>query len=161
MKRRYFICDDLDELEDAQNELFEAGVQDHQVHVLSDDEKGLHEHHMHGVNAFSKTDIIQSTLRGATIGVCFSALALLIPYMMGLIADIGWTPFFLLAIIALGFSTWEGSLWGIQEFNAQFRKLEAQIHHGQHLMIIDIHEKQQNAVNRMASHHPQLTPTEL
>ena len=161
MKRQYFICDDLDELEVAQNELFDAGVLDHQVHILSDDEKGLHEHHMHGVNAFSKTDIIQSTLRGAIIGIGLSALTLLIPYMLGLITDIGWTPFLLLAILALAFSTWEGSLWGIQEFNSQFKKLEAQIHHGQHLMIVDINDKQQNIINLMAGHHPKLTPTEL
>ncbi|NRB38326.1 MAG: hypothetical protein HRU20_07630 [Pseudomonadales bacterium] len=161
MERQYFISNDLDELEDAQQELLKSGLNDEQVHVLSDDEAGVDEHHMHGVNAFSKTDIIQSTIRGALIGVVFSAMSLLVPYMFGLIGDIGWTPFLFLAIIALGFSTWEGGLWGIQEFNTRFSRFESQIHDGKHLMIIDIDDNQRNAVNVMASHHPKLMPTHL
>ena len=161
MEHHYFLCNDLNELEHAQQELFDAGLTDHQVHVLSDDDAGVSQHHMHGMNAFSKTDIIRSTVRGALIGVIFSGMALLVPFLFGLIGDIGWTPFIFLAIIALGFSTWEGSLWGIQEFNTRFLRFENQIHDGKHLMVIDHSDSQNNAVDVMANHHPRLRPAQL
>lgn len=161
MQRQYFLCRDLNELEEIHDELLRAGFADEQVHVLSDDEDGVSRHHMQGVNSFSRTDIIRSTLRGALIGVIFSAAALLVPFMLGLISDIGWTPFIFLAIIAFGFSIWEGGLWGVQEFNSRFSKVESSIHNGQHLMIIDFNEQQKSTLNLMLGQHPRLTPAPI
>lgn len=159
MLRQYFICNDLDELEDAQNELMQAGLKNHQVHVLSDDKCGITEHHLRGINDFSKTDIIRSTLNGTIIGLFLSTASLFIPYIFGLTTSIGWPPFIFIAAAALFFSTWEGGLWGIQEINNCFNRFEHQIHSGKHLMIIDGSNKQTYCINAMAEHHPSFTHT--
>lgn len=156
MERKYFLCSNLDELEQAQNELVDSGFSDNQLHVLSNDDAGVEQHHMHGVNCFSKTDIVLSTVRGAIIGVAASALALILPYFFGMTNDIGWTPFIFLAIIALGFSTWEGGLWGIQELNTHYKRFEKALEKGRHVMIIDYSAHQYNALQEVVDHHPKM-----
>lgn len=154
MDRKFYICNDLDELEMAQQELLENGFDDKQLHVLSNDDAAVKEHHLHEVDSFSKTDIVHSTLRGAVIGVFVSALALLLPYLFGMTADIGWTPFVFMAIIALGFATWEGGLWGIQELNSHYKAFKPTLDRGEHVLIVDYASNQQQALQRVASHHP-------
>jgi hypothetical protein len=158
MERKYYLCNNLDELELAQNELVKSGFKDQQLHVLSDDDAAVVQHHLHEVNCFSKTDIVNSTVRGALIGIGLSALALLLPYLFGMTQDIGWTPFILMAIIALGFSTWEGGLWGIQEMNANFKNFEYDLHRGMHVLIVDCTTQQRLALQKVVQQHPAMKP---
>jgi hypothetical protein len=134
--------------------------------VLSHDDAGVRQRHLHELGTFSKTDIVHSTLRGAVVGIFGCALALLLPYLFGMTADIGWTPFVFMAIIALGISTWEGGLWGIQELNWHFRAFEPLLDRGEHVLIVDvarihedeldfeIAETQEDVLRDVASHHP-------
>lgn len=158
MDRKYYLCDNLDELALTQEELVENGFNDQQLHVLSDDDAAVVQHHLHEVNCFSKTDIVNSTLRGALIGIGLSALLLLLPHQLGMTNDIGWTIFVFMAIIALGFSTWEGGLWGIQEFNSSFKDFEHDLRRGMHVMIVDYTAHQRLALQKVLQNHPTLKP---
>src|ERR1700758_1699893 len=108
MQRRYFISDDLDDLEVVEEQLEGAGVSTPQIHVLTAHDADLdHHEHLHRVQSFMKKDIVHSTLIGAVIGVCASALVLAVAHFAGWTQTAaGWVPFVFLAVVVLGFCTW-------------------------------------------------------
>ena len=156
MEHRYFISDDLDEVEDLQNELLQSGFSNTQVHVLSEDETGLAKHHLLSINSLSKTDVLHSTLLACIPGSAAALAAILIPYNLGAVNEVGWGALIMLAIITFAFFTWEGGLWGIQQINSRFSEFESQINAGNHIMIVDYQNKQTPALNSAAGHHPSI-----
>ena len=145
MKRFYFISDDLDDLERLEAELEDNGLQEPQIHVLSEDDAELARHRLNEVHSFMKTDVVHSAIRGAVLGLVAAFLALAVANLSGLPEAVGWAPFVFLAIVLLGFFTWEGGLFGIQETNSQFRRFEADLKHGRHIFIVDINPEQECA----------------
>ena len=111
MKRHFFISEDLDDLEKFEEELERAGVTTPQIHVLTLDDTGEENHaHLHGVQSIMKKDVIQSGEYGLAVGVVAAALVIGLTYMMEwYTSPAGWIPFIFLAIILLGFFTWEAS----------------------------------------------------
>lgn len=158
MKRHYFINDNLDELEQVEQELEHSGITTPQIHVLSKDEAGVQKHHLNEVNTFLRQDVIRSGEFGAMIGIGLSLLAIIVVWFTGLAATIGWVPFIFLSIVLLGFFTWEGGLWGIQEPNSRFRRFEEALDKGQHLLLVDIDKNQEETLQRTLARHPSIKP---
>ncbi len=72
-----------------------------------------------------KKDIVHSATCAAVAGLSAAALVLAIAYFAGWTETaVGWIPFIFLAVILLGFFTWEGRLLGIQKPNHHFRHFE-------------------------------------
>ena len=67
-----------------------------------------------------------------------------------------WMPFIFLAIVVLGFCTWEGGLWGIQEPNHQFKRFQRELDDGKHILFVDIEQSQQQTVQSVLRDHPGL-----
>ena len=95
---------------------------------------------------FEKTDVIRSGTYGAVIGVILASLMLALPTVLSIESPVGNMPFIFGAIVVLGFSTWEGGLLGIQRENQKFAFVNDDIHHGEHLMIVDYDENASSAV---------------
>src|SRR3989440_12860411 len=108
--RHYFISNSLDDLEVFEEQLEAAGVSTPQIHVLSKHDAEGHQHpHLHEVESFMKNDIIHSTIQGALIGICAFVLVLVVAYFSEWTPTAaGWVAFFFLAVLVLGFCTWEG-----------------------------------------------------
>lgn len=140
MKHSYLMSKDLEEMKAIEQDLVGEGIDPHHIHIMSDDESGLHKHQLQPVNQFVKTDIIRCTLWGCMIGIVLSMFTLSMPALLDYSSAIETLPFIFLAIILLGISTWEGGLWGIQVMNRRFKNLEDDLHHGQHLMIVDYNQ---------------------
>src|SRR5271169_615015 len=119
MLRHYFVSDNLDDLEVFEEQLEAAGISTPQIHVLSRNDAAVHQHHhLHEVESFMKKDIVHSATRGALVGLCGFALILAVAYFAGWTRTaVGWMPFIFLALVLLGFWTWEGGLFGIQRPN--------------------------------------------
>lgn len=156
--RHYFISDNLDDLEVLEEELEAAGVTTPQIHVLSNDETGLANHrHLHEVQSLLKKDLVHSLAIGAAVGVILSSLIIGFAWFSGLPEQtVGWVPFVFLAIIALGFSTWEGGLFGIQVPNAHFRRFEKALEEGKHVFFVDLDPDQEPILERALKGHPTL-----
>lgn len=159
MKRHYYISDDLDDLESIEQELENNGVTTPQIHVLSNDDADVEEHHLHNVEAVLKKDVVHSMERGAIIGVLASAVVLAIAYFAGFTnTAAGWLPFIFLAVVILGFCTWEGGFLGIQSPHYQLKRFENALKKGKHVFFVDVDSEQEPLLTRVLQGHPHLKP---
>jgi len=158
MLRHYFISDSLDDLEVFEEQLEAAGVSTPQIHVLSRNDAEVEQHHhLHEVQSFMKNDIVHSTALGAAIGLCASALVLAVAYFAGWTESAaGWIPFIFLAVVVLGFCTWEGGLFGIQKPNHNFARFEQALRDGKHLFFVDLEPHQEAVLENVLKFHPQV-----
>lgn len=160
MRRHYFISDDLDDLEVIEEQLESAGVATPQIHVLTAHDAELDDHeHLHRVQSFMKKDVVHSTLIGAAVGVCLFALVLAVAYFAGWTTTAaGWVPFLFLAIVVLGFSTWEGGLFGLHKPNFHLARFEQHIKNDKHILFVDLEHAQEEILASVLKSHPKLEP---
>lgn len=158
MKRHYYISDNLDDLETIEHQLEDAGVTTPQIHVLSEDDAGVKTHHLNEVEAVLRKDVVHGTELGAVVGVIGAAIILLAAWATGIAATITWVPPIFLAVIVLGFCTWEGGLIGIQEPHADFIRFRDNLHAGKHILVVDVSQAQEHILLRVTGEHPKLIP---
>jgi hypothetical protein len=156
MKRHFFISDDLDDLETVERDLEAAGVTTPQIHVLSEDDAGVETHHLHEVEAVLKKDVVHGIERGAVVGALGAVAILLLAWWSGLTETYTWVPAIFLAVIVLGFCTWEGGLIGIQEPHVDFKRFENELHAGKHILFVDVDPEQESILSRVVAGHPKL-----
>ncbi len=159
MKRHFYISNNLDDLEAVETELESSGLSSPQIHVLSQNDAEVQHHHLHQVEAVLKKDVVHSMELGAVIGVIAAAVVLAVAYFAGWTdSPAGWIPFIFLAIVVLGFCTWEGGLFGIQEPHYQFKRFQDALQEGKHVFFVDVTEQQEDILNKVVNSHPQLEP---
>jgi hypothetical protein len=158
MLRHYFVSDNLDDLELFEEQLEAAGVATPQIHVLSANDAEVERHsHLHAVQSFMKKDIVRSTELGALVGICAFALVLAVAYFAGWTdSPAGWTPFIFLAVVLLGFFTWEGGLIGIQEPNRNFTRFKEALNDGKHVFFVDLEPGQEAILEAILKRHAQV-----
>lgn len=157
MNRHYYISDNLDDLETVEQELEANGISTEQIHVLSENDAAVEKHHLHDVPSFMKQDVVRSGQRGAIVGTVLAALVLGLAYWMGWTETAaGWIPFAFLAVVILGFCTWEGGFFGIQEPNAHFRRFKRLLKRGKHVFFVDVEPEQEETLDRVVKQHPRL-----
>ena len=159
MNRHYFITDDLDDLESAVSELKQGGLGEPHLHVLSRDDAGVANHpDLTPVEAVLKKDVVRGTEIGAVIGVAGAALVLGIAYASGITVSVGWMPFLFLAVVVLGFCTWEGGLFGIHESHADFERFQKQLDKGKHVFFVDQPGAREALLDDVIRRHPGIRP---
>ena len=158
MLRHYFISDNLDDLEVFEEQLEGAGVSIPQIHVLTSHDAELdHHEHLHRVQSFMKKDVIHSALLGAVVGACAFVLVLSVAYLAGWTETAaGWLPFVFLAVVLLGFCTWEGGLFGIQKPNYHFARFEQAIKNDKHIFFVDLEPRQEAVLEKVLKSHPRV-----
>lgn len=158
MKRHYFISDDLDDLDRIEQELERRGINKPQIHVLSKDDTAVETHpHLHNIEAVFKQDVVHGTLTGAMYGVLAASAVIIVAYMTKLPEAYTWMPFYFLAIVMFGFSTWSGGFYGIQTPHKDFRRFQKDLNKGRHVFIVDTDPSQEEILKKMADDHPHLT----
>lgn len=156
MQRHFFVSEDLDDLERFEEELERAGIATPQIHVLTLDDAGEETHdHLHGVQSLMKKDVIHSGEYGLAVGVAAAALVLGLTYLAEwYTSPAGWIPFIFLAIILLGFFTWEGGFIGIQTFNTNFKRFKEELEAGKHVFFVDLTADQEDTLAAIVKNHP-------
>lgn len=157
MKRHFYISDDLDDLQALEQELENQGVAIPQIHVLSQNDADVENHQLHEVEAVLKKDVVHSMELGAVVGCIAAVLVLALAYFAGWTETAaGWIPFIFLAIVVLGFCTWEGGLFGIQEPHHQFKQFQEALKEGKHVFFVDVTESQEAVLGQVVNAHPRL-----
>ncbi|WP_027856962.1 hypothetical protein [Marinobacterium jannaschii] len=157
MNRHYYISDNLDDLESLEHELEEHGINIEQIHVLSEKNAEVEQHHLHEVTSLMKNDAVHSGEIGAAIGVLLAAIILGLSWLFGWTdTAVGWMPFIFLAIVVIGFCTWEGGFLGIQMPNSHFQRFKRALKRGKHIFFVDVEPEQEPLLDEIAHHHPML-----
>lgn len=156
MKRHYYVTKDLDDLEAVETELERAGINASHIHVLTNDTAEITRHHLHPVNDLMKRDVLHTTVIGASLGLVLCVSILALASVSELAAQVGWTPFILLSIVILGFSTWEGGLFGIQRPSPELRRFFGSLRKGRHVLRVDVNPQQESALATVVAAHPAL-----
>lgn len=153
--RHYFISDDLDDLERVEQELESQGVETPQIHTLSLDDTDAENHvNLHDVSSLMKRDVIRSGELGALVGAVGAVVVLGVAYFAGWTNSVvGWIPFIFLAVIVLGFCTWEGGFIGIQRTNKNFRRFESSLKAGKHVFFVDLLPDQEGILEQVVARH--------
>lgn len=156
--RHYFIGDDLDDLERVEEELEARNVETAQIHVLSLDDTGTERHHhLHDVSSVMKSDVLRSGELGFVVGIIAAAATLGVAYYADWVGSrAGWIPFFFLAIVLVGFCTWEGGFIGIQKRNKHFERFERVLQEGRHVFFVDLRPEQEGILDEVVKRHPSL-----
>jgi len=161
MKHAYYMTNELKEIEAMHDELVGEGISEDQMHILSDEEATLEKHNLNPVNPFMRTDLLHSMRIGLIVGVVAAFAVVSIPVVFDFSTPIGNLPFYFGAVLVLGFATWEGGLWGIQEANHKYAEVEKEIHQGKHLLIVDYERKQMKSLRRAQQHYSNVEPMHL
>ena len=157
MIRHYYLSNDLTDVKEVESDLLRAGFTLPQLHVLTGNDAGVQQHQLNEVESVLKKDVIRSTEMGALIGIIGAILVLACAYMFNWTATAaGWMPFIFLAIVVLGFCTWEGGFIGIQRPNAEFSRFQKTLKAGKHIFFVDALIDQQVKLNRIMNNHPNL-----
>jgi len=157
MKRYFYIGNDLHELDAVQVELEANGFSRPQIHVFTEDDNGVNTHnHLNNMEPVLKKDVVYGTQLGAIVGLAASALVILIAWLTGWYNTATWVPFIFLAVVLLGFCTWEGGFLGIQETHHDFKRFKAVIESGKHVFFVDTENEQLPTLTRIMENHPNL-----
>lgn len=156
MKRHFYISNDLDDLENLEKDLESQEISRPQIHILSNSDAELEKHHLHQVESLLKKDVVYSTKIGFLVGVVAAALVLVTVYALNLVEGYLWVPIFFLAIILLGFCTWEGGLIGIQRPHHDYKKFQKLLEHGKHILIVDVRPEQEDLLQDIIRAHPKV-----
>jgi hypothetical protein len=65
-------------------------------------------------------------------------------------------PFFFLAVVLLGFCTWEGGLIGIHRPHHDFARFEQALKEGKHVFFVDLEPNQETILEKALQLHKQL-----
>jgi hypothetical protein len=157
MKRYYFVSEDLDDLALVEQQLEQAGIGTPQIHVLSENDEGVEQRHLHEVNSLMKRDVVHSWKVGAFVGAAAAAAVVLIAYLGGLAQTAaGWVPLILLAIIVFGFCAWVAGLLGLRRPNAHFKQFQQELKAGKHIFFIEASGEQEALAANVIKQHPNL-----
>ena len=69
---------------------------------------------------------------------------------------VGWVPFVFLAIIGLGFVTWEAGFIGMQAPNVHFTRFEKALAAGRHVLFVETDRADQKKLKKVIKNHPNL-----
>jgi len=157
MKCFYYLSPTLDISKKVSDDLHEAGLLDWYLHVISKDEDGLNQKHIHSSNYLETLDLFRGTTVGGAIGFVFAlfvvAMAVVFePYGQPLSN----TVYFLILLFFTLFGVWEGGLWGIDSENKKIKPFHDEIEKGKYLVLVyAAKEEEESITGMMKTKHPE------
>ena len=147
MKRFFYISTDLDELEKVEADLESHGILHGNMHVVSNSDAQVNSKNLNGVSSLLRKDVIFAPLKGAIIGAIIAVAILLTSYLMD-VSSTYWVLSIFAAIVAFGFCTWEGGMYGLHKDNKEFERFQKYIESGNHLFFVDVDDRSRPVLER-------------
>ncbi|WNO08416.1 NAD/FAD-utilizing enzyme [Teredinibacter sp. KSP-S5-2] len=138
MKRLFFISSSLDDIDKAEHQLIDAGINGDRFHLLSSNESAAIARDLHAISSLAKTDVVHWMERGVLIGMAGVLIVLSSGYFSGLYESFTWAPFIFLSLVIFGFSCWEAGFVGIQKKNYKYARFDRELSKGNHIFMVDI-----------------------
>ena len=157
MRCLYYLAPTLESTQKISDDLHAAGLMDFFLHVISKDESGLHERHIHSSNYLETLDIVRDGIIGAAIGLVAGLFgAALLMFFQPFGPDVPHFVYFAIVVVVTMFGAWEGGLAGIATENKELQKFHHEIEAGKYLILVYA-RKAQGAMVRsmMRANHPE------
>ena len=157
MKCLYYLAPTLDSTHVISDDLHEVGVKDFFVHVISRDEAGLQQQHIHSSNYLETLDLVRDGIIGGVLGFLVGLLGVaLLEYFDPIGVEIPAFVYYALVGVATLFGAWEGGLIGIGIENRKLAKFHDDIEAGKFLILIYALKEQEEVVSKMMrERHPE------
>ncbi len=157
MKCLYYLAPTLDSTHVISDDLHEAGVKDFFLHVVSRDEAGLQQQHIHSSNYLETLDLVRDGIIGGVLGFLVGLVGVaLLDYFDPIGVEIPTFVNYALVGVATLFGAWEGGLIGIGIENRKLAKFHDDLEAGKFLILIYALKEQEAAVSRMMrERHPE------
>jgi hypothetical protein len=150
MKCFYYLVPTLTDTHHVSDDLHTAGIDDFYIHIVSKNEAGLRQHHLHSSNYIETLDFVRIGFLGAATGLVLGVLGCI---LMSRLQPFGPNlPFFiyvLLTIAATLFGAWEGGLIGIGSENKKLARFHDDIEVGKYLILLYARKAQEETVRKM------------
>jgi hypothetical protein len=153
----YYLAPTLDSTHRITDDLHGAGIEDFYLHVVSRDESGLKNEHIHSSNYLETHDIVRDGIIGAAFGFLAGlAGAALLMYFQPMGPGIPSIVYLFVVFVATMFGAWEGGLAGIDSENKKLTKFRHDIDAGRYLILIYARRGKGAAVRAMMrARHPE------
>jgi hypothetical protein len=159
MKCLYYLAPTLKSTHDISEDLHEVGVNDYFLHVISRDECGLRQQHIHSSNYLETLDLIRDGLIGAVVGFLIGLLGVwALQYFAPFGPNIHVPSWVYYAIVAAAtcFGAWEGGLIGVATENKKIARFHDDLEAGKYLILIYALKAKEDAVRAMMrERHPE------
>lgn len=155
MKCFYYLSPTLASTEQISNDLHTVGIKDFYIHVVSKDESGLRQHHIHSSNYLETLDVIRVGLIGAFVGFTAGLVGVeLLRYFEPFGPGVPNLVYAAIVFVATMFGAWEGGLIGIGAENKKLERFHDDIEAGRYLVLIYARKEQDEKVRAlMADKH--------
>ena len=152
MKCLYYLAPTLKSTHDISEDLHEVGVNDYFLHVVSRDESGLKQQHIHSSNYLETLDLIRDGLIGAVVGFLVGlagvwALQHFEPFGPNIHVP-AWV-FYAIVAAATCFGAWEGGLIGVATENKKIARFHDDLEAGRYLVLIYALKSKEDTVRAM------------
>jgi hypothetical protein len=159
MKCLYFLAPTLASTHDVTDDLHAAGVEDFYLHVITKDESGLKQQHIHSSNYLETLDVVRDGFIGAALGFVIGLIGIALLMYFQPFGDHVQVPTFVYVIlvgVATLFGAWEGGLTGIATENKKLARFHDDIEAGKYLILVYVRKHREEAVRRMMQErHPE------
>lgn len=157
MKCLYYLAPTLDSTHHISDDLHAVGVKDFFLHVISRDEAGLKQQHVHSSNYLETLDLIRFGFLGAAIGFIAGLIGVaLLRHFEPFGPDVPSIVYFAIVAAATLFGAWEGGLTGIATENKKLAKFHNDIEAGRYLILIyALKEREATVREMMRARHPE------
>ena len=133
MKCLYYLAPTLKSTHDISDDLHEVGINDYFLHVVSRDESGLKQQHIHSSNYLETLDLIRDGMIGAIVGFLAGLLGVwALQYFEPFGPNVQVPPFvyYLIVAVATLFGAWEGGLIGVASENKKLSRFHDDLEAG-------------------------------
>jgi hypothetical protein len=152
MKCFYYLAPTLKSTHEISDDLHSVGITDFYIHVISKDETGLRQQHIHSSNYLETLDVIRIGFLGAFGGFVVGLICVeLMRYFKPFGPDVQVPEFVYLIVLALAtlFGAWEGGLIGVGAENNKLKRFHDDVEAGKYLILIYARKPKEDAVRAM------------
>ena len=150
MKCFYYLSPTLASTEQISQDLHAAGIRDFYIHVVSRDESGLRQHHIHSSNYLETLDVIRVGVIGAFFGFTAGLVGVeLLRYFEPFGPGVPNMVYGAVVAVATAFGAWEGGLIGIATENKKLERFHDDLEAGRYLILIYAHKEREEALRAM------------
>ncbi len=150
MKCFYYLAPTIKSTHEISDDLHGVGIKDFYIHVISKDESGLRQHHIHSSNYLETLDVIRVGFLGAAFGffvglLCIEAMRYFQPFG----PDVPEFVYLIVAGLATLFGAWEGGLIGVGVENKKLARFHDDVEAGKYLILIYARKQKEGEVRAL------------